>query len=310
MKATKIITVICWSITAIVLTGLLIFFLTGTIFGYSSDKWDFGNNFGIGFSSFTENLTGPFTVDGTYNVATNNIDTLRINWVAGNVTVTPYDGDTIKITELAQRELSDREKLGFSVSGDTLTINFRERGSNSFRSMPRKQLEVFVPLGLAESLSKLVVETVSGDVNITGINASVLEGESVSAMLRIVGSYGKVKLESVSGNLSLINNSPGSEVNANSVSGAIDLFGSFNKVIIETVSGRMLVSSEQLPVSFKSDSVSGSLTIKLPAGSSVSVNHSAVSGKLTSDLPVLMEGRGAAFTISSVSGSTKIEILD
>jgi len=310
MKAMKIVTIICWMITALALTGLLIFFLTGTIFGFSSDKWDFGNNFGIGFSSFTENLTGPFTVDGTYNVAADNIDTLRINWVAGNVTVTPYDGTNIKITELAQRELSDREKLGFSVSSDTLTINFRERGSNRFGNMPRKQLEVLVPHALAENLSKLVIETVSGNVNIDGINASVLEGESVSADLRFLGSYGKVKLESVSGNLLLRNNSPGCEVNANNVSGLIDLLGSFNKVNIETVSGQMLVSSEELPTSFKAESVSGSLTIKLPAGSTVSVNHSAVSGKLTSDLPILMEGRGAAFTISSVSGNTKIEVLE
>jgi len=158
-------------------------------------------------------------------------------------------------------------------------------------------------------LDKLRVETVSGDVNIDGISSNVFEGESVSAEIRALGRYDKVKLESVSGNLLLRNEASGSEVKANTVSGKIDLLGAYDKVVIETVSGRMSVSSEIVPESFKSDSVSGSLTIKLPAGSTVSVNHSAVSGKLTSDLPVLMEGKGAAFTISSVSGNVNIEVL-
>ncbi|MCL2628380.1 MAG: DUF4097 domain-containing protein [Oscillospiraceae bacterium] len=307
MKATKIITVICWSITALVLTGLLIFFLTGTIFGLSSDKWDFGN-FGIGFNSFTENLTGPFEVDEEYLVDVGQIQSLKVNWVSGNVVVKAYDGDKIQITELAQRELRDREKLSFSVAGDTLTVNFRERGG--FGNMPRKQLEVLVPQGLAESLSKLIVNTVSGDVNVEAIAATDLQSEAVSAELNIKGTFGRAKLENVSGRIILRNEAENSIAEANTVSGSIDLSGTFNTVKIETVSGRMTVESMILPTSLKSDSVSGSLTIKLPADSTISVNHSAVSGKLNSELPVLMDGKGAAFVISSVSGSTTITVLE
>jgi len=310
MKAMKIVTMICWMITAVALTGILVFFLTGTVFGFSSDKWDFGNSFGINLSGWTENLTGPFEVDDEYFVKAENIQSLRINWVSGNVSVNSYNGDSILITELAQRELSDKEKLSFNVSGDTLTINFRERGSNSFRSMPRKQLEVYIPQHLTGKLDKLTIDTVSGDVSIDdSFYATTLKCESVSGEIKAKGFYDSVNLESVSGSIFHWNSNDYGDVTANTVSGTIELHGAFRNVKVETVSGRMTVSSVVVPSSFKSDSVSGSLTIRLPAGSSISVNHSAVSGKLSSDLPTLMEGRGAVFTISSVSGSTKIEVL-
>jgi len=304
MSTIKIATIICWIITAVVLVGLVIWFLTGSIFG----AWNDGmGNWGIGFNSF-ENLTGPFDADGTYSVESAGVDSIKIDWVAGEVSIKPHDGNDIRLVEYAQRELRDNEKLRYTTSGSTLEIRYTERSIRG--RIPRKQLEVLVPRELSGNMHSLSIATVSGGVNVNDISASILNCEAVSGDLRLSGTFNDVDINSISGRITLENSAKNTVLNVESVSGRMDLSGDFQRVDVDTVSGSVTVTSTVTPSSLSANSVSGDFAIIIPDEASISVNHSSVSGRLSSDIPVTMESRGAQFEISTVSGSTNIHALD
>ena len=369
MRVMRIITMSCWLITAIALVGLAIWFLTGTVFGYRSDKW---NSRGLGVEWFSginfggwERLSGPFETVGTFNYSIININSLNIKWVAGDITVTPHNGNDIQITEFAQRKLSDSEKMHISESGGTLTIKFRE-SIGSFR-MPQKRLEVLVPRELCGSLDGLTVDSVSGAVfldnigsdsiktnttsgrvSISNSTARVLDVSSASGSLtlesaqadeidlnsisggirisdssakkidcdtasgsiNISGAFGRAKLNSVSGRITLSNSEAHSTLVANNTSGSLDISGSFDSVKADSTSGRTSIRSLIVPGSLKVGTVSGSIAITVPNEGSISVNHSSVSGRFSSDIPVVMQNRNAQFELSSISGSARILELD
>lgn len=319
MSKTRIVTIVCWIVSALALVGLLIWLIAGTVFGGL-----FGN-IGLNFGG-SERLSGPFELDRTYTVQVGEIDTIRIDWVSGDVAVRPHGGSDIIINEYAQRELRDNERLSYSVSGSTLEINFLERGL-SFRRMPNKMLEVLVPYDLADSLNLLSASTVSARVNITDISANTLRGNTVSGAFYAIGDFNSASIDTVSGNIELsgeINDAAldtvsgrvtmnstaiGARVDIGTVSGRMDLNGDFISVRISTTSGNADIVSTAVPSTLNASGVSGDVNLTIPAGDSISVRHSAVSGSFSSEVPVTMENRGADFDISSVSGSTRIREL-
>jgi len=323
MNTTRIVTIVCWIVSALALVGLLIWLIAGTVFGGLFGNWSipFGVNFGG-----NERLSGPFEIDRTYNVQATEIDSIRIDWVSGDVVVRPHSGNDIVINELAQRELRENERLTYSVSGNTLQINFLERGV-IFRRMPSKRVEVFVPYELSDSLNLLSVSTVSASVNITDMSAHTLRGNTTSGSIDVIGDFyianidtvsGRIELSgaiydadlnSVSGRIAMNSTALGTRVDSNTVSGRMDLNGDFVTVRVGTTSGNVDVVTTVVPDTFNGSSVSGSFTITMPDGADISVRHSAVSGSLSSDIPFTTGGRGAQFDISSVSGSTRIRAL-
>jgi len=362
MKAVKIITIVCWLVVAAVLLGLAGWFLTGTVFGARSERWNNVMPFSFRIGGF-EALTGPYQPVGVYNIGANDLNSIRIDWIAGSITVKPYDGDQIKITEFAQRELRDEEKLSFDTSGDTLTIRFRERDRVNVLNMPQKRLEVLVPQGLSESLEKLAIDSTSGGVDVEGLSVVTLGAESISGSVNIKnivsstvklnstsgsvtvadtraddieidsisgsvrvsgsiapeldcettsgginvsGEFGNAKLTTISGRISLDNSAQLSALKADTTSGSLELWGSFDSVRVESLSGSISVRSTAVPSSLKADSTSGSITVAIPNEGSVSVYHSTTSGRFSSDIPVVVQGRGAQFELSTLSGRISI----
>jgi len=304
MNKLRAITVVCWIITAVVLIGLVVWFLSGSVFGFVTDTMAGNRNFAFNIGR-GGNLTGPYEVDGVYNVGVSNIDSIKINWVAGEVTVIPFDGSDIQITESSQRELQGNEKLIYTVNGSTLDIRFRER-SVIVGNMPPKRLEVLVPQVLSEDMRVLSIETVSGGTTVSSITAARLDIESVSGSIDITGTYERAAIESVSGRISFENHAENSSVDIENVSGRVDISGSFENVSVETVSSNVSIESTVVPSSLRASSVSGNFTITVPADATISLNHSSVSGRLTNDIPVTTGGTDAQFRISTVSGRTRI----
>jgi len=360
MKAMKVITIVCWLIVAAVLLGFAGWFITGTVFGSRTERWYNNISFGSNYSRL-ETLTGPYEVVGVYNVGTSGLNSINIDWLAGSITIKPHDGDQINITEYAQRNLMENEKLETYESGGTLTIRYRERGATT--RMPQKRLEVLVPRGLSENLTKLSVDSVSssitadsfeavyltidsisgsvtlsdstasdlkinttsGSINVTSVHASDIELDSISGSIRIsdssartincdstsgsiniYGEYGRARLNSISGRLTLNNSEPRSSVNADSTSGTIDLSGAFETVRTDSLSGSITIKSSSVPSSLKADSTSGSITVAIPNEGSITVYHSSTSGRFSSDIPVVLQGRGAQVELSTLSGRMSI----
>ena len=324
MNGTKIATIICWAISALVLMGLLIWFIISFVIGGNGV---FGNinisgfNFGV-----SENLTGPFVGQGTQTADTSGIDSIDISWVAGGITVIPHDGNTIEVTEYAQRNLRDNERLSMSTDGSTLKIRFRE-SNNIIGNMPRKNLEVHVPHELSENLTTLAISTTSGYVNANGFEAQTVKISSVSANIDIANIVsqttdisttsgdltasslrsGLLDLNSVSGNMT-ISDTIATVLDIGTTSGRLNATGEFNRVNSSSVSGDKTIRSSAVPSEMKISTTSGDANIYIPNTGEITVSHSAVSGKFSSDVPVKMQS-GAAYTFSSVSGDTKIHTL-
>ena len=368
MKSMRIITTICWIISAIALIGLAIWFMTGSIFGIGSGGWrsESGINWGSGISiSGWDVLSGPFNEAGVYTPGTEGVNSLKIDWIDSEVTVRPHDGNDFKITEFAQRELEENEKLKISTSGGTLTVKFCENGR--IRRMPRKKLEVLIPRVLSENLNGLYTDTASGTVLIDNIKAGTLEVNTISGgaqisnivaqtfgmdsasgtltvktvqaddinldsisgaihisdsaaktlncntasgRIDVYGAFDDASLESISGRISIDNSASRSTVGVDTASGAQELSGAFEEVKADSISGSISVRSTVVPDSLSIDTTSGSVTITVPKGDSLTVSHSSTSGKLSSDIPIITQGHGAKFRISTTSGSTRIMELE
>jgi len=327
MSTTRIFTIACWIISALVLTGLLIWFLTGSVFGIGgAGMTNWLRNIGINITG-SENLSGPYESQGTQSLDPANINTLNISWVSGEITVTPHDGNDIRITEYAQRELSDNEKMRVNTAGGTLTVSFRESGT--FRgNMPRKNLEVLVPRSLSEDMTKFTVSTTSGTMIIEDFKASSISFNSVSATitasnltsetLNISTTSGTINLDNINTNKLDKTGVSGSfnatetiasVIDINTTSGRTNASGEFNTVEVSSVSGNTTIDSKTVPAKVNMSSVSGRIDLNIPNTESITVHHSAVSGKFSSEIPVTIQSN-ADYRFSSVSGNTNINLID
>ena len=321
MSKYKIATLICSIVTVLVLIGLVVWFLTsGAIGGWR------GININIGGG--TENLTGPFEQVGSESVSPAGIDRIDIDWTAGEVLVVPHGAAEIIVTEYAQRELSGSEEFHVRVEGNTLRISFTEQTFRTGRQ-PMKRLQVLVPAELSESLEALLIGTVSAEITVSDIIAERLDAGSTSGAIEVNGAFQRADLSSISGAVRMENTAVNSRLDASttsgsmnisgsfdradasSVSGTINLSGTFNRLDAGSTSGAVSVRSETIPELIDISTVSGSVTIYLPdTGEAISVNHSSVSGRLTSDIPHTIGGGRAQIDVSTVSGSTRILALN
>lgn len=308
MKKYRVTTVICQVITALAYLALAVFLITGPFLNFATGA--FGLNMPILHFGGVANLTGPFETVGEYRVSADTVDSIDLNWAAGDIIITTHDGDDIIFVESAQRALQENEKLTYQVSANILQINFRERTTGIIfgigRRLPPKNIEIQIPQTLSDNMGFIDINTVSGSVNVDSISSQHLSCNSVSANLTISGHYRRVSVETVSADIVVRNTAENATAHANTVSGNVSLRGGYDIVTINTVSGDAMVVSSVVPETLEMTTVSGNTTIMVPAGEQISINHSSVSGRLTLDLPVSMTDRGARFTISSVSGDTHV----
>lgn len=321
MKNMRTITIVSWLITALVLIGMAIWLLTGTLFGL---KTGFTINMPIINIGSFDKLTEPFDEVGSYTVPADDISTISIDWTSGDITITPYDGEVIRFTEYARRDLNDKEKLDYAVSDGRLEINYV---SQSFIfNMVTKKIEILVPEKLAGNLEVLKVRSASADLSITDFDVTTLEinetsGDtiltSVSASQATVGSVSgdiniigmtaqTLTLKTVSGDVDLTNVTADA-LHAYTTSGDLRLDGTFGSVVSESVSGDVSLISSIVPDTATCKTTSGSITITLPGESVLDVNYSTVSGRFKSEIAVKNSGGGAPYRFSSVSGNITLK---
>ena len=320
MKTAKIVSIVCWLVTALILIGLVIWFLSGNLFGFRT-----GYKINMPFfhiSSF-ESLTGPFNAVGTFEATVGDVDSLDINWTAGEVTVTPYDGDVVKVIEYAQRELSDNEKFICSISGGTLEVKYCDPGWN--RTNLTKRLEVLVPTTLADKIDVLDVAATSADVIISNISVNTFNLKEVSgnseisniktATSGVHAVSGTIDIEimttrtltmgTVSGEINLTNVTADTLI-ANSTSGDQDFDGTFKSVDAGSVSGEIRVTSSIDPDNMKIGTTSGGITVTIPGTTDPVVSYSTTSGDFNTDIPIRTSG-SSDYRLTSVSGSINLK---
>ena len=345
MDTIKKVTIICWTVSALALLGLVIWFIVQTPWG-NALHWE----------------TGPFQPVGTHSIPTDNITSLQVaDWRAGAVIVRPHDGSEIEITEFSIRQLSDDERLRLTVENGSVIIHFAQRAMQN--NMPPKTLEVLIPHELSESLAALSINATSGRVDVVDINAAELSARSSSGAVRLYNitsqnlaattTSGSVELfnvyaeqtnlQSSSGNV-LASNTQTQDINARTTSGRIELSGSFEIINVNSSSGRIEVASDThtqninarttsgrhnlsgsftnitahsssgnisvtsatTPESINARATSGNITVTVPSEEPISVRYSVTSGRFTSGVPVVTHSADAQFNLATTSGRISI----
>lgn len=189
-----------------------------------------------------------------------------------------------------------------------------------------KELEVLLPPGLAGDLSELEVGNTSGSLRVSGYSAEEMDISTVSGALELAACRAETKLsvESVSGDVTLtgtvceedvdistvsgaieVDGGSGREVHIKTVSGGCQYAGTAHQLRMSTVSGELLAALNSSPEEAELASVSGGLRLNLPEGSGFTVNFSSVSGEFTTDFPVERNG-GKSGAARSGSGTSEI----
>lgn len=162
--------------------------------------------------------------------------------------------------------------------------------------------------------AKLSIDSVSGDVAVAGAAPREIDVETVSGNVRMTVNSNDVEVQSVSGNLTLRGRMAG-DVKTETVSGDIDVVvngESVHELTANTVSGdadirTALASGGEI----KLESVSGDLLLVMPKDLSAQVNGKSFSGDLKAPGATInrpKHGPGASFSTRYGSGDGEINI--
>lgn len=183
------------------------------------------------------------------------------------------------------------EKLEIAGDADHLSVHVKypHRGSGFLlggdNSEP-SELKIMVPLR-----ARLDIESVSADIDVSGVASEELSIESVSGDVQVAGAPRLADIESVSGDQTLTLHR--ASVTAESVSGDIRLRGRLGEDIsVESVSGRVDIDVQEAPtVRLNGSSVSGDLRIGTQLAPKAKVQLESVSGQIELRLPRAVSAR-------------------
>ena len=221
---------------------------------------------------------------------------IDIENLKGRIQVRAWDRAEVKISGT----LGDGvEKLLVEGDAEHLMVKVQYPNNNGWGSKKTgpTDLQLMVPLRAA-----LDIDSVSADVDVSGVASSKLSIESVSGDIFLAAAPREVDVESVSGNLRLTVNS--GSVEAQSVSGGIELRGRMNgQIKTETVSGDIdvAVNGERVR-EFSASTVSGDADLRAALAPRGEIKLESVSGNL---LLVLPQNLSAQVSGESFSGNLK-----
>lgn len=270
MKNNAIIRIIAYSIVIVILIGLL--FVGMGSFPFLSRKQNDSHG------------TAATLNSGSGSIDAESVKTIEVEWIDGNIEIEKTDGTEIRYSESNVKNAKDA--MVVSVNGDCLRIQFSENmkdmkgislGSHS------KDLNVQIPEKW--NGKEIVIESVSAEINASGLKADRFEIETVSGGGSFTNcSFQKVSLETVSG--------------------TIRYQGELETLDCSGVSAACTIDLQNCPKDISMETVSGNLSIALPENCGFTAKTETVSGKISSDFLTTQNGK----TYTYGDGSCKINV--
>ena len=286
----KAITVICIAVLlCVVLCGCggfrLISIGNGDAGNFDS-RFDNGASYSYGSAEITDSITD-----------------VEIEWASGSVDIT-CGGDKISFEESANKELTDENRMVWSVQGSQLVIKFAR--DNSFHALWfSKTLRLTLPEAFcAESFC---IDCASADTNADSLCAKRLELSSASGKI-VVGSIdaNDVEISAASGNVDIAQSGSCGELDISTASGKVSAkLDEVRELGVDTSSGEVNVSANMLGRAgidtasgdvrltvFNSfdnteiETASGAVSLFLPESQGLTAEIDTASGKLDSDIPI------------------------
>ena len=238
-------------------------------------------------TSASASLDLPYHAE--YTVPAEGVTGLDLSWTSGDVTVQPWSGDSIRLEEDSEVELTEDYRLLYTVEGGELKVRFDGQPNRDVTW--RKVLLVWLPEALAESLAKLDAATVSAEVTVLDLTAAELDIGTVSGGVYARGSF--------------------PQADVSTTSGSAYLSGTFGELDFSTVSGDMTLETNET-FRLDAETTSGSVCLRLPDTMGLTLDFASTSGEIRSqkmDHPFagkkgrLTLGDGASYAdISTTSG--------
>ena len=303
-----------WSVAAVILLVILLLGLNGRFYGFNFG-WG-GMQIGSTTSFYRYPDADKYTPGGA-EIDGSQVKDLDIDWIAGDITVEVYDGETVQFSEVSARELSAETQLYYYNKNGRLMIKYYKSGQKTFWSHQDldKELTVKIPRETAKALGYVGVDTISSHATVSELTAEEIYMDSTSGSMEVFDSQSrKLTMESTSGNLNGKNLNISGTLHADTTSGSVNVAGSIQNINFDTVSGELTVTSDVCPDQVKTDAVSGNISLTIPDNDGFTYDTDTVSGRITCEFETsYSKNRGvykngaAKFDFESVSGDFQIK---
>ena len=248
------------------------------------------------------------------------VENLDIDWTAGSVTVAYHAEDTVILSESADREIPDDEKLLWKLDGTTLKVEYHKTELFKITTLA-KNLTITLPENTR--LNKAEIRATSADLKIPSLRAeeailettsgntdAAVEAKNVKAsstsgdvVLKLTGKQDSVDLGGTSGDLRL-NAEEVMKAKAHSTSGSITVEAKvFGSITAESTSGNVSAKAGGF-TEMKLGATSGSVDAALPVTPGFAGTISTTSGEVSSRIP--LEKNGSNYTCGDGSGKLTI----
>ena len=213
-------------------------------------------------SSFTYKNSDKYTM-GEAELPAGEISNVEIDWVSGEINVAYHTKDTVIFSETSNKTLNDKTTMYYFVDGDTLHLKFAKSG-NRIPSNLNKELTVYLPEGM--ELDEVAIDSVSADVNITGLTAEKTNVDTISGniVFEDVTLIDQAKFDTTSGDITANLDGNLTTFSADTISGNMECtLTAAKKVEINSTSGELKLTMEESPETLSTETVSGDMTFFL-----------------------------------------------
>lgn len=256
MKTNAIIRIVLFSITILVLLGIL---------GIGLGIGALSANFGIHTEEIVTTEQGQLVFPGESSVSEEGyafeaaaIRDLTIEWAAGSITIQPTDTDIIEVLEYGSGDpmVCRREGDKLVIKFDNVDIHFGITINYS------KDLVINVPRGWV--CDSLEIDAASADVDVTGLEIREVDFDGASG----VCTFTDCTVD---------------EMDVDTASGNVNFEGALNALECDAASADCTLVLYNTPKRIDMDCASGDLDITLPASSGFTVTMDGLSTDFNSD---------------------------
>lgn len=259
--------IVWWSCLALTLSALLILGI--------SKRADIGSLIG---SISKDALHEVYSAD----VNADEVQSVEVNWHAGNVRIRPSDDDRVHLT---QRSYYNVRALACDVSDGRLAIE--ENAADSFFiffGTRSSDLELTLP---SKQYREFTLKMTSGHTDVSGVAASSMELEVTSGRLQAdTLQADAIRAKITSGNMDVGQAQAGS-LSVDATSGDTTFKGSFTSVSGRTTSGSVAVETDVVPESLDAEMSSGKVSVTMPDNDGFLLNCKKSSGSVRSDFDLM-----------------------
>ena len=262
----------------------------------------FGGKVSIGLAAFAN--ADKYTVGDTEITST--VENLDIDWTSGKVNIEYHAGSGVSVSETANRDTSEDEKLRWWLDGTTLRIKYAKPQLTIFNNL-KKTLTVSLPESIV--LKNVDIDTTSADIGVPSMTADEIKFDTTSGDVNAVITAKKLSASSTSGDLNVRQDSDINTAHFSSTSGALAFtVPSAEKISMESTSGDISVTVPGTVGDLNLDSTSGS--IKPDIANTDKAKFSSTSGDITAtlvsfkDLNVDVTSGDVTLKLPEISGFT------